>query len=257
MFADWNGNKIEIGKSRRGVIAVSHPFENLIKGDIALWPPPEIIQKMYSSNQAKAFENDDYKAVTRRLKYYCDLQSIHSEDAITWNVFGPVKYATKEVRIEFVTELLRNIGFQETTISDALIWLWRRIPHPETLVSGGPEIDFGLLTDKVCVLGEAKWLAGIGKKQGKGKDRDQIDLRIEFLREYSMQTFPDVEDFVVLELTPKAAIDHIYDTSCSHSSIHLKNITWETICGFDSHPCKDELLNHYQWKKKHSKTKYK
>jgi len=255
MFEDWNGNKIDIGRSKGGVIAVSHPFENLIRGDIPLWPPPEIIQKMYKSNHANSFENDNLQVVTNCLGYYCDLQSMHSEDAITWNVFGPVKYAAKEVRIGFIRELLENIGFYKREISNAGIWLWRRLPHPDTLVSGGPEIDFGIIANKICIIGEAKWLSGLGKKQGKGKDKNQIDLRIEFIRKYGNLTFQDIDDFVVLGLSPKAEIDNCYDISCTHSTIHLKNLTWKSICSIDSHPCKKELINHYNWKRQHSKLK--
>lgn len=250
---DWNNKPIEIGKSKGGVIALSHPFDNLIRSGIELWPTPEIIQKMYKSYHSDAFENDNLRIITDRLGYYCDLQSIHSEDALTWNVFGTVKYSSEEHRIEFVRELLEKIDFPHVKISDVAIWLWRRIPHPDNLVSGGPEIDFGIRANKICIIGEAKWLSGLGKKQGKKKDKNQIDLRIEFIRKYGNLTFQGIDDFIVLGLSLQPEIDNSYDISCSHSKVHLKNMSWETICNFSSHPCREELINHYHWKKQYSK----
>ena len=50
-----------------------------------MWPTPEITQKFYASRQQSAFRGDDLGAVVEHLGYYCDLQSLHSEDAITWN----------------------------------------------------------------------------------------------------------------------------------------------------------------------------
>ncbi len=255
MFKDWNEKTIEIGKSKGGVIAVSHPFDNLIKGNIKLWPTPEIVQKMYKSNQGKAFENENNEIVTGKLGYYCDLQSMHSEDSLTWNVFGPVKYSNKEIRIKFVKELLGKIDFHSTEISDAQLWLWRRLPHPDTFVSGGPEIDFGITANSVCIIGEAKWLSGLGKKQGINKDKDQIDIRLDFIKKLGDKTFHGIKDFIVLGLSPQPEIDDSYNINCSHSKIHLKNMTWETICSLSCHPFREELINHLKWKKQHSKMK--
>ena len=46
----------------------------------------------------------------------------------------------------------------------------RGIPHPDTLVPGGPEIDFGIQTADTLILGEAKWLSGVGRLQGVAKE---------------------------------------------------------------------------------------
>ena len=70
-----------------------------------------------------------------------------------------------------------------TNISDQPeVFLWRRIPHPETLVSGGPEIDIGIITDNSIILCEAKWQSKVSTAQGIKKDKDQIQLRGEFLK---------------------------------------------------------------------------
>ena len=49
-------------------------------------------------------------------------------------------------------------SFQATgvpgTPANAHIWLRRRLPHPDTLVPGGPEIHCGVQTDDVFLLGD-------------------------------------------------------------------------------------------------------
>ncbi len=100
------------------------------------------------------------KQATAKLGFYSDLQSLHSEDAVTWSFFGPLVYAAPSVRSAFVKELLILIDVQGSSLN-ALVWLWRRIPHPDDLVPGGPEIDFGIQTDDVFLLGEAKWRSSV------------------------------------------------------------------------------------------------
>jgi hypothetical protein len=96
---------------------------------------------------------------------------------------------------------------------DAHIFLWRRIPHSDTLVPGGPEIDFGILTENAVILGEAKWQSGTGTRQGKRKDKDQIQLRGEFLKTYGKRLFPFASIWadVGLSLLPDAFTNTVPD----------------------------------------------
>lgn len=176
---DWRGQQIEVARSRGGVLALVNPWENLIRTGVRPWPAPELIQKIYQSRQARAFSGDDHSAATAILGFSSDLQSIHSEDSITWSVFGPVVYGDGRTRTRFVHDVLSAIGVPGSS-ENAHVWLWRRLPHPDTLVSGGPEIDFGIHTDDVFLLGEAKWRSSVGAAQGVNRDKDQLTLRREF-----------------------------------------------------------------------------
>ena len=39
------------------------------------------------------------------------------------------------------------------------------------------EIDFGIVTDEVFLLGEAEWGSSVGSTQGRNRDKDQITFR--------------------------------------------------------------------------------
>lgn len=235
---------IPLAHSKGGVKAVAHPFDNLIRTGIAAWPPPEIIQKLYKSRQSRAFEGKDLEIATSGLGYYCDLQSLHSEDAITWSVFGTISRAPQDVLETWLRDLFRLIDLPNADHGNAEIFLWRRIPHPDTLVSGGPEIDVGIVTSNTVILGEAKWLSGVGAKQGKARDKDQIRLRGEFLAKYGQAIFPNRIHNVVLgiSLRPSAFKD------TTPEGVDLRTTLWRDICSLPSHPLAMELSHYSKWK---------
>jgi hypothetical protein len=244
---DWNGREIQIARSKGGVLAALDPLDNLIRPAGMPWPPAEIVQKLYQSRQESAFDGLDAIAATCRLGYYCDLQSLRSEDAITWSVFGTVRHAEPQLRRQWLRDLLALFGLPDASPSDADPSLWRRMPHPDTLGPGGPEIDFAILADELIVLGEAKWRSAVGSGQGRHKDKDQIQLRGELLAKFGQQLFPGRTTYAVVGvgLEPGALADTTPD------GILFGAATWEQLCALPSHPCADEVQRYFQWKKTH------
>jgi len=237
---NWNNADIEIVESNGGVKATLNPYDNLIKTNISPWPPTEILQKLYQSNHQNSFKN----SIDRYLGYYTDIQSLNSEDAMTWSYFGTLSYAETNIKVEFLSKLLKLLKLNvDCSIKDVNISLWRRIPHPDTLVSGGPEIDFIIQSEKVLLLGEAKWLSGISINQGKKKDKDQIELRDDFLKKYSRRIFPDLDTSNVLCLS--------FNPSNHQSAL---NLTWHDLIYAKIHPLSDELIRYYEWKKSNNKS---
>jgi hypothetical protein len=117
---DWNDKKIATAQSKGGVLVVADPLENVISTGCSPWPAMEIVQKLYESRQVRAF-NDEQRAIcTSGLGYYCDLQSLHSEDVITWSVFGTVARSDRPVREAWASEFLRLIGL-DGTVSPASV----------------------------------------------------------------------------------------------------------------------------------------
>lgn len=241
---NWNQQEVEILKSKGGVIALANPFDNLVSTGVEPWPPAEVVQKLYKSHQVRAFSEDQKAKLQKYNGYYSDLQSIHSEDAITWSVFGTIARAPNEKRNEFIYELFHSLGITFGPVKCSEIFLWRRIPHPDTLVSGGPEIDFGILTNDTLLFGEAKWKSPIGTAQGKNKDKNQIQLRVEFLQKYAPKIYSGVRHFIVLRVGLKNEVAKQY----SNKAIKIIGTTWSDICSLKSHPNHDELLRYLSWK---------
>jgi hypothetical protein len=255
---NWNQQEVDILRSKGGVIALADPFDNLITTGIKPWPPSEIVQKLYQSRHISAFAEDQKKILQKYNGYYSDIQSIHSEDAITWSVFGTVARSIDGIRNKFISELFNLLGIRAGSIEISEIFLWRRIPHPDTLVSGGPEIDFGILTKNTLLLGEAKWKSPVGTKQGKNKDKDQIQLRMEFLQKYADKLYPNVTQFVVLGVGPNNDVTESYpdkEVKIGTTDKRVKCIgaTWQGICSLASHPHHHELLKYLDWKTKNTK----
>ncbi len=240
----WNQQEVEILTSKGGVIALANPYDNLVVTGIAPWPPSEVVQKLYQSRQIRAFSEEQKEILHKYNGYYSDLQSIHSEDAITWSVFGTVAHAQNEIRNKFIFELFTFLGLESAEVDNSEIFLWRRIPHPDNLVSGGPEIDFGILTNDTLVLGEAKWKSSVGVSQGKNKDKTQIQLRAEFLQKYAPKLYPGVRHFVILGVGFKNDVTENY----FDQAVKVIGTTWSEICSLSSHPHHDELQKYLVWK---------
>ena len=249
VIENWLGKNVGISQSKGGVYALQNPYDNFVRGDVNPWPPSEIVQKLYKSTHQNAFLNEELETLISTLSYYSDLQSIHSEDAITWSVFGTASYFPLVDRNEFVYDFLNLSGFNTSDIKHSEISLWRRLPHPETLVSGGPEIDFLIHTNDTIVLGEAKWMSPIGKRQGINKDRNQIQLRMDFLKKYGDKIYPDVNNFIVIELNASKDFNETIETG----NVSYSSISWEEVCQLTSHKYHKELQLYLSWKKLHSK----
>jgi hypothetical protein len=250
---DWRGIEVEVARSAGGVLALADPWANVVRTGVLPWPPPELIQKLYESRQVGAFRGTDAATATKVLGFYSDLQSLHSEDAITWSVFGPVAYGPPDQRANFVQALLRLIGVPSGPVATANVWLWRRLPHPDTLVPGGPEVDFGLQTPEVFLLGEAKWLSPVAATQGVGRDKDQILLRKEFCEKYGRRLVPGCQRFVVLGVSLEGGIVQRADAEADAVTLHARDITWRDLVDLDAHPHSAEIRSYLSWKRSHSR----
>ena len=254
-ITDWNGVPMLVGRSKGGVIAAAEPLRNLMRVDLAPWPPAEVVQKLYESRQSRAFAPPDLDCVTSTLGFYSDLQSLHSEDALTWSCFGPLIYGDSNCRKEFVEALFARLAIPSGPVADARLWLWRRIPHPDTRVPGGPEVDVGIQTETCLLFGEAKWLSGVGARQGVARDKDQIQLRREFFEKYGQRLYPSVRHFGVLGLSH---LGDMIPTSLtrqlggSGGALYMCDLRWEELVSLP-HPRRDELKRYLEWKRSRSR----
>jgi hypothetical protein len=247
-IADWNGREITVATTRRGVTAIADASDNVIRGGVDPWPPPELVQKAYQSRHVQSFDEQELTGATGVRGFYSDLQSINSEDALTWSVFGPLVYGTPESRQRFSSELLTSLEVPLASAAPTHIWLWRRLPHPDTLVPGGPEIDVGMHVGDTVVYAEVKWRSSIGTAQGVAGDRNQIELRQQFCQKYGEKLYPGAKRFVVLGIAPERGMIPRADESCGAVEILHRSTTWSELAALTSLPHQAEFQRYLDWK---------
>jgi hypothetical protein len=249
---DWLNQPIELAVSVGGVNATCSPWDGVVRGGVLPWPPPELVQKAYQSRQARAFRDEELARATSTFGYYSDLQSIHSEDAVTWSLFGPLAYATTDIRASYAAQLISHCINESVPASAAHVWLWRRLPHPDTLVPGGPEIDFGIQTRSTLVLGEAKWRSGVGRAQGANGQKDQLQLRVEFCEKYGRKLYPEVEQFVVLFVSQVRGSLSPAQLALSSERVRVVDATWAELGALSSNPWRAEFAAQLAWRQERS-----
>ena len=90
---DWAAAAtVTVAESAGGVLATIDPFANLLRAGVSPWPPSELLQKLYGSDRWRGKTEEDDRLARAALGHYSDLQSLNSEDAITWSFFGPLIY---------------------------------------------------------------------------------------------------------------------------------------------------------------------
>jgi hypothetical protein len=84
----WNNTTVvRVAESTGGVLVTTHPDHNMVKA-VTPWPTPELLQKYYASSRFEGRTSEDKSAAESGLGHYSDLQSLNSEDAVTWSFFG-------------------------------------------------------------------------------------------------------------------------------------------------------------------------
>lgn len=255
----WNpGDELAATRSRSGVLLFHDPLRPLLRTDaMPVWPPPEVAQKLSKADLSASYPPEVRAPLEAALGRYCALQSVNSEDAMTWAAFGPVVYADQPTRERFVADLLVRCGLSGASPVGATVWLWRRLPHPDTWVSGGPEIDVGVQTVDTLLLLEAKWRSPESTNQGLTKDRSQTALRIALCRDEGLRRlYPGVRHFGVVAVTLDGGLLAAGSPSPGGPSdtglfpeVTRTDLTWADICALDSHPAQEELIRYFVWKR--------
>jgi hypothetical protein len=184
----------------------------------------------------------------RELGFYSDLQSLNSEDAITWSYFGPFLAETPSMRAAFANWLLDRVGLSQLPRCERCqLDLWRRIPHPDRLTSsGGPELDVVLDADTAVVFVEAKWRSKEATNQGITGTKSQLQLRRDFLGKIGRGVYGD-RAFVVLGIVldePLAAV-----TPPDAQGVHTASLRWDDLAAYQHHPKHEEFARYLEWKR--------
>jgi hypothetical protein len=164
-------------------------LDNLLIPPNSIFPPIEIVSKIVKSEHLKDFDAKYHNLLIGEKGFYSDLQSINSEDALTWSFFGYISKLDDAIRLKFFNEFLSKMKLQNDDYCE--IKLWQRLPHPDTYVSGGPEIDVIIIGKKYFIIVECKWNSTFGKNQGKNKNQDQMQIRENWINNIGKKIYPD------------------------------------------------------------------
>lgn len=242
---DWNGRNVRAVRTRAGVWAFLDFADNLMRGGVAQWPAPELVQKLCMSDKVRFFSPEDQDFLTEHLGYYSDLQSAHSEDAIQWSYFGTLSYASVQQQVTFTNSLLAVVGLTAEN-SAASVAIWRRVPHPDSLTQNGPELDFLIVGNQSILVGESKWRSGEGLWQGASGTATQLELRRAFLQRIGNPVFGSRVAAVLYVLLDDSQIP----AALAHSSpIPAMSISWSTLASKVYHPFQSEFQRYYDWKR--------
>jgi hypothetical protein len=181
---------------------------------------------------------------------YSDLQSLHSEDAVTWSYFGPLAVQPPEAKARFLDWLLGRLGLgDQAGPGGCSIDLWRRVPHPDKSLPGGPELDFVLDGEQCTIFGEVKWRSGEGRKQGRQKDKGQMQLRRDFFMKYGKAIYGR-RGFVVLGVSLAGPLEA--ETPPDAEGVLTRTLNWNDLAEYPEHPKGDEFRRYLEWKRAHS-----
>ena len=245
-----SGINLTLAESRGGVRVTSHPLENMVQYANLPSSTPELLQKFHASHLFQGRNPEDDRHARDGLGYYCDLQSLNSEDAVTWSFFGTLAYMSAEIRHRICVALFNRLDLPAPE-GNVLIWLWRRIPHPEKpQSSGGPEIDFGLLSAESLVLGEAKWKSPVGTGQGINKNRSQLDLRLAYCEQLAPKALPSVHNRVVLGVGRQR---DVFPTETRYNFATVQNLSWYEIATLYPTALAAEFERYLAWRAKYAK----
>ncbi len=245
----WTGNAVCVARSPSGVLLLCDYADNVIRSADVPWPPPTLVAKLVADDRVSSKWPAQLRdSVCSRLGHYTPLQSINSEDAITWSFFGPLMYGSPRVRVQFLRWLLERLELSaEDTV--ATFDLWRRIPHPEKPSAPGPELDALLHGDRTVVYVEAKWGSPEGVGQGPGGTSTQMQLRRDFVENYGRRIY-GARRFVVLGVVLQDLIEAITPGDSDH--VTTRTIRWENLAEFSGRSAQGEFAHYLAWKRHHS-----
>lgn len=165
----YDGREIRGARSRRSGVFAAYDWKDMVVGSTTGAIQKKVREK--ADAELANFPVGERRALSQVLGHYSRIQSIRSEDAVTWSVFqGNLD--------KWLSGLLDEL-FPGTAHPSA--WgaeFWIRSPHPDTgNIVHGPEADAILHATGWRYVVEAKWLADIDGDQGTARAATQLDFR--------------------------------------------------------------------------------
>lgn len=252
----WTGRTVRAWPSRTsGVLYVEDVRDNLVFGQIGSEPLPEAVARKRSDTaQAAWFDATASAALAARDGSISRLQSVRSEDAVTWSLFGPLLAEPAGTRAAFLDALLGLAGIAVEASKVCEIELWKRQPHPDTgNTAHGPEADVILRSDRAVVCVEAKWGAKEGDGQGSARNMTQRDMRVHTAKTLltASDTDADVTVAAVIAIAPTKhpMLDPGSLWAGAVDRVEIRALSWEDAAKIP-HPSGTEFADQLEWRTK-------
>lgn len=242
---------VTLAESKSGVRVTCDPRDNVVYPGEAAWPPTGLRKKLCGSRWTGATPEDD-RAPRRVDGKYCALQSLNSEDAVTWSVFGSLQCLPEETQLDVHRRLFEALELPPPA-RVPLVRFWRRVPHPEKpeATASGPELDAEIQSEDSLIIIEAKWNSKVDAKLGTKGDRDQIGLRVDYCADLGQREFPSIRNWVVLGIGRSPhAFEGLTD---DRSSVRVRAMSWDQIVDWFPSPLRDELHRYFRWRDEHAR----
>ena len=159
--------------------------------------------------------------------------------------FGPLIYGPEQWRTEFASHVFSALDFPVPKA--IVIWLWRRVPHPETqhqrvdprlILASSPRTALSERQNGTLPWVPVRALQGIEAGQ---------DLRIAHWDEIGKRAIPSVQKWAILGVGEKGDV-----LKASSSGTTVLNLTWRDLLNFMPASLKPELKGYLSWKETYS-----
>lgn len=165
----WDGKTIHGVSSTGSGVFAAYDWKDMVFGAVA---GPIEQKAACGSKQARAFSDEDLHDLRRLYGRYSDVQSVNSEDTVTWSVFAGSE------RAKWLSALIDEAFGHQACCREWSLQFWQRTPHPDTGESAsGPEADVLVSAQDHFYVVEAKWTSDLGKAQGAARDKTQLEMR--------------------------------------------------------------------------------
>ena len=251
-ISDWNEKAIEACYNlESGLFATLHPNQNIVCKAQNAGQSSELKRKFTQRGKDPNFSKEACLSNTNwSLGYYCDLQSIESAQAIAWSTFGLVSDSTSLIKYNWMLDFFKCLDLAGASADDAQFFFWRKLPSATKPSNLCPECDVMIATQNTLTVILCYW-NNIQTESNANLIKEQIKKIDAFL--FDEQKFNSTTERTFNILLVDQSTDIQKEDLQADLNYNFSTTTWNTLCGFKSHPLCEEIQRYYQWKCKHTK----
>ena len=194
-----------------------------------------------------AFDEEELAGCEKRLGFYSDLQSLNSEDAITWSYFGSFLAETPAAARRLPNWLLEEVGLGEPAGSERCgdrLWRRTRTPTDRPRRAARSSTSSSTATGRRLLRGEVAF-EGSDEPGSTGRSAASAQARLPRRDRSARLRRPGLRRLAGSSLDePYSAVE----PPDAHG-VHTASVTWDRLAGYDRHPAGEEFSRYLAWKR--------